>query len=222
MQSHPITVLIVLGFCFVGTAHSRLQAQLPPKEYLNVLPLTSQHRFIEIDPAWKKSICYLRLRPDAFVTVEKPSAKDKKQLYEETRYFTDSTDDPNAAVKIVTRYPNGKLSEEIDRLGRNQFTQSFFPDGNFATYTHWQNQKWIAGVAVNPRANSENHFSDGTGSLTVYDDLHAAAFTTTWYQNGNVYCEEHFRNGRLGKAQLFAGDDSLISTEAGRVVVLAF
>lgn len=209
-----------LPVIFIAVVLSMADAEDQPREIQRLsedpqmlLPQTSRHSFAAVNPVWRKSVSFQRLRPDAFINVEKPSAAEKKSLYNEIRYFAGSTHEPNDAVKILTYHPNGKLYSEIDKRGGEQFTRRYFSDGTFADFTHWQAWKWIAGVAIDPKTGKENHFSEGTGSLTTHDVVHDSS-TTNWYQNGRTFLEVRCSKSHRTMIKLYAGEDSLIVSKA--------
>jgi len=205
--------LLGVGLTAASAVPESYENPLPLKDPQSLLPNTSQHVFAPVDPRWKELVSYSRLEPESFVVERNPSAEAKRNLYKEIRYFPDSTNDPNKAVKILTYYPDGKLYSEIDKVGDECFAKHFFSDGTFADFTHWRRGKWIAGVAMNPKTKEENHFSDGSGHLTTYDDVRDIS-KTTWYQKGGVFLVFHYAKSRRDEIRLYVDNDCMFVLKA--------
>jgi hypothetical protein len=175
------------------------------------LPPASQHVFVPVDPAWQAQIAYHKLRPDAFVNVDKPSDEEKKKLYKEVRYFEGlGNKDPSGAIKIFEFYPNGATYREIDDLPNEEFCRRFYPNGQLRDYSHWQNGKWIAGLAVDPVSKKANYFANGSGSLTTFDIL-SNRRKTEWYRDGSLFFSDRSSDGKRDEVELYVGNDSLRS-----------
>ena len=185
----------------VAVADALAKAHLPPAD---------QHIFVPVDPAWHTVISYQKLRPDAFVTVDHPTADEMKNFYKEVRYFTFADPhDLNDAVKIVGSYPNGAIYEEIDKLsGAEQYSRSFFLNGRLRNYSHWRSGKWLAGLAVDPETGKPNYFSNGAGSLTTHDEK-SGSFKTEWYQDGAIFLTDQFRASKRDEVTLYIANDFL-------------
>jgi hypothetical protein len=177
------------------------------------LPSSDQHVFVPVDPAWHTIISYQKLRPDAFVGVDHPTAEEMKTLYKEVRYFThENPHDLNDAVKIVTYYPNGAIYEEIDNLWMEQYCRTFFLSGLLQNYTHWRWGLWLGGLAVDPETKKPNYFSGGSGSVTTHEE-HSGTSKTEWHQNGVVFLTDQITDSKSTEITLYIGNDSLHVTK---------
>jgi RNA polymerase sigma factor (sigma-70 family) len=214
-------VLLALGLLGVagGVAAYHLGGGEPAPVTPGVSPPAPPHNaFRPVADGWIKKINYLDARgagdpPNGYKVVA-PADRDpaRKDYYKEVRYYEKSGD---AKARRIERYdPAGRLEQEIDNVGDEQFSRSLGPDGAVRSYLRWQAGKWLDGYSVGPDGKEKHRLAKGAGELAFYG-REAGNRLHRWYDRAQNFLDKRYQDGRCIEVRLNLGSDWLIASRDG-------
>ena len=155
----------------------------------DLLPPSSRHRFLMIDPSWSVKTEYMeKAAEESFMMADPPAPGSKLKLFKQLSYhLADKPNDPTGFVKLQRFNQDGTRTMEIDQIGGDHFERELYPDGSIAAYAHWRQGKGVvAGYSLDVRGKVIGRVHDGTGEQVSWiygpDD-----YTRSYLDHGVYY-----------------------------------
>ena len=230
MSRHSIPVLTgaLIVCCLIGGASLAVAGQAASGDSSameKLVPESSRHAFLPIDPAWVKRAAYLKPAGDeAFEVVPMPEPNRKQRLYSHITYFLPGKEtDPSAYTRLLAYDADGRLLHEVDQTPTERFEREFYPDGSPAGYLHWQQEQGVVSAYnLDPHGKTIARVQNGEGEHLSWifgpDD-----YTHGWLHKGAYLLTKIYRQKKRTSTTfwLLSGDDLRITPSEERLTLSA-
>src|SRR5579871_5523614 len=110
----------VLALCLIfGMSRAAAGQSLPGQSSAmeRLVPESSQHTFLKVDPTWVKQEEYLEPQgEESFRVVSRQRPDSKRRLFKQVSFFRIGAErDPSGYIKLVRYDPDGHLTQEVDQ-----------------------------------------------------------------------------------------------------------